>query len=109
MGTALFLNLQWRSRGRTKELSEETYRIANNADCEEATDDDQRVDALLEEIHAGEGHQQGNDTGHEAVENALNCGNHMLTGTVVVLRENEGHIDRGPFCNEGAHNEKPKN
>ena len=90
-------------------LSEEADSVAHDTDGEEANDDEQRVHALLQEIHAGEGHEKGNDARHEAVEDALERRHDMLAGAVVVLGKNQGHIDRGPFRHQGAHDQKTEN
>lgn len=80
--------------------------VAEDTDGEEAEDDEERIDALLQEIHAGKRHEKRDDAGHEAVEDGLERRDHVLPLAVCVLGEHQGHVDRRPLCHEGPHDEK---
>jgi len=87
-------------------LRKEANRIANDAKRKQAKDNKQRIDALLEQPHAGKRHQKWHYARHQAVKQALDSRHDLIALAIRIRRQYHRHVDRRPFRYECAHDEQ---
>lgn len=80
--------------------------IADNAECEEAEYDPDRVDLALHQSHACERHEQRDQARHQLIEDGLNRRRDDFALGVRDLRDNDRDVDARPLVDQGAHDEE---